>query len=346
MIEALPHPQESKRLEAVHTMKLLDTPLEERFERITRMVCTLLNVPVALFNILDDERQFYKSVQGWQNTNASLDGAFCRHTILGEDMMLVPDATQDKRFHDNPFVVSNPNVRFYAGCPIHTADGMPVGTLCAIDTKPRQLTEDQLGILRDLAGMIETEIRVINLSEAQKQLIQDLDNANRLALIDPLTRLWNRAGIREILTREWHDAQRQQLPITVIMADIDHFKNVNDTFGHAAGDIVLREVAKNLLESLRGEDAVGRVGGEEFLLFLKNLSDRDRIVQIITRLQESLSLNSRIISTLKHPVTMSFGIATTVPQKLPEGAESLINEADAALYRAKRAGRNRFEFAA
>jgi diguanylate cyclase (GGDEF)-like protein len=260
-------------------------------------------------------------------------------------MLLVPDATQDQRFHDNPFVIDNPNVRFYAGCPIRTANGMPIGTLCAIDTKPREFTPDQLAVLRDLAAMIETEIKVINLSQTQKELIQELDNANRLALIDPLTRLWNRAGILEILNREWHDAQRQCYPVTLIMADIDHFKDVNDTFGHAAGDIVLKEVAKNLLECLRGEDAVGRVGGEEFLIFLKNLSDRDRIAQIIGRLQETLSLNVQIISTLKRPVTMSFGIATTVPQLLREGADSLINEADTALYKAKRAGRNRFEFA-
>lgn len=340
MIEPPPHPQEAERLKALRGLALLDTPLEERFERITRMVCRSLDVPIALFNLIDEDRQHYKSVHGLAATNAALDAAFCTHAILEADMLLVPDASKDARFHDNPFVTGERlNVGFYAGCPVRTPSGLPIGTVCAIDTRPRDVTPDQLAALRDLAAIIESELKLVSLSRAQATLIEQLDTASRLSMIDPLTRLWNRSGLENLLEKEWSDAARHGRAVTLVMTDIDHFKSINDTFGHPGGDAVLRGFAKRLLEALRGEDTVGRTGGEEFLMILTDCA-ADKRADTVERIRRVIADTPFDVGGVAHPVTASFGVASGVP-----GAdvtpESLIAAADAALYQAKRGGRNR-----
>jgi len=349
MIEAKPYPREKERIASLRSLHLLDMPIEERFERITRMVCKFLDVPIALFNLIDEHRQHYKSVRGLGNTDAPLEAAFCTHALNEDEILLVPDTSKDERFFDNPFVDGTLlNVGFYAGCPIHTPNGMPVGTLCAIDTKPRELTDDQLALLHDLAAIIETELKVSSLTKAQRELAAELNEAKHLALVDPLTRLWNRSGIEKLLAKECDEALRHKKPVTVVMGDIDHFKRINDGFGHPAGDIVLKDVSKKILEALRGEDDVGRVGGEEFLIILTNC-EPEKVFEAVERIRQSVQKkpvelgevqhgNTKIIQSL--PVTMSFGAATAMPGTRIDTAD-LIKRADKALYKAKDSGRNK-----
>lgn len=342
MLNAPPYPHEDQRLQSLKRVKLLDTPVEERFERLTRMVCRLLDVPISLFNLLDESRQFYKSAQGINATNASLDGAFCPHAFHEYDMLLVPDASKDQRFFDNPFVTGKYlNIGFYAGCAVKTPDGMPIGTLCAIDTKPRHLTDEQLTALRDIAAMVETELKLAYMASANEKLETELDQANRLALIDPLTRLWNRAGMENQINKDWAEARRLKKPITIVMCDIDHFKKINDTYGHDVGDDVIRNAGKKLLEGLRDEDSVCRIGGEEYLLILPNCP-RDMAQETAERLRASIVAHPLTSPALGWPVTMSFGVATAVPD-LEMAPGGLIKLADLALYRAKNNGRNRVE---
>lgn len=155
-----PYPHEKQRLESLQKIRMMNTPVEERFDKMTQMVCQLLDVPIALFNLIDDKEQFYKSAQGVNTRHAPLEGAFCSHAFNEPDILLVPDAKSDERFHDNPFVTGDLNVGFYAGCPVRTPDGMPVGTVCAIDTKPREMSKEQLDVLREIAVKIEKELKV------------------------------------------------------------------------------------------------------------------------------------------------------------------------------------------
>lgn len=340
MMDALPYPEEAQRLASVKKLHLLDTPIEERFERITRMVCKALNMPIAIFNLIDQDRQYYKSVRGLTATEASLKGAFCTHALHEENMLLVPNTANDERFSDNPFVDGTYlNVGFYAGCPIRTPDGMPVGTLCAIDTKPRDLTHEELETLKDLAGMVETELRLSSISKSQSEMAEKLDNATRLAMIDVLTRLWNRGGLEKLIAKEWSEAIRQQKPITVVIADVDRFKSINDQHGHPGGDAVLRDVAKKLVECARSEDIVGRWGGEEFVILLTNCQP-DMVAQTLERFRASVEALEIEFEGRKIPVTMSFGAATLIPSQ-SDASDALIAKADAALYEAKNSGRNR-----
>lgn len=340
MIEATRFEKEEERLATLKATRLLDSPIEERFERMTRMVCRLMDVPIAMFNLIDDNRQFYKSVQGLPLTEAPLDAAFCTHALNESEMLLVPDTHADERFHDNPFVSgARMSMGFYAGCPVRAPNGMPIGTLCAIDLRPRNMTPDQIMALRDLAAMLETELRAQSLSRTQEKMSQDLDTAQRLAMIDPMTRLWNRAGMENLLNKEWSEALRQQKPLTVVMADIDHFKKINDTYGHPAGDDVIKTVGKRLLEFVRAEDIVGRMGGEEFLVVLTDCQPA-KAFDTVDRLRQAVSLLPIAADGSSVRTTLSFGVVSAIPQ---EGAEidRLLKQADEALYKAKNGGRNR-----
>ncbi len=151
---------ESRRLDALHALNLLDTPPEERFDRYTRIAAQLFDVPIALVSLIDTDRQWYKSRHGIELTETPRDTAFCAHTILDNAVLQVPDALQDARFADSPYVAGEPRVRFYAGAPLAAADGSLLGALCVIDRRPRQLDAQQLGLLRDLANLVQAELAV------------------------------------------------------------------------------------------------------------------------------------------------------------------------------------------
>ena len=118
MIEAELPVNEKERLVSLRNLNVLDTPLEERFERITRMVCRALNVPIAGISLVDEARQWFKSIQGITTSETPRSIAFCSHAILKDELMVIPDATEDVRFVDNPLVTGDPNIRFYAGQPL------------------------------------------------------------------------------------------------------------------------------------------------------------------------------------------------------------------------------------
>ncbi len=153
-------PDEAERLELLHALNLLDTPAEPVFDRITRLVAQILNVPIALVSLVDADRQWFKSRVGLEATETPREVAFCAHAITQTAPMVVVDATQDARFEDNPLVTGNPNIRFYAGVPLRSAGGLAIGTLCAIDSKPRQLSADETNILIDLAALVSKEVQL------------------------------------------------------------------------------------------------------------------------------------------------------------------------------------------
>ena len=151
-------PDEAQRLATLRGLHLLDTPAEERFDRYTRIAAGLFDMPIALVSLIDEDRQWFKSRHGTDIEQSPRDQAFCAHAILGGAVMQVPDALQDARFADNPLVTGATRVRFYAGAPLSTPDGSRVGTLCLIDQRARQLDAQQMGLLRDLADLVEVEL--------------------------------------------------------------------------------------------------------------------------------------------------------------------------------------------
>jgi phosphoribosyl 1,2-cyclic phosphodiesterase/CheY-like chemotaxis protein len=149
---------EGQRLAALQKLRILDTPPEDRFDRIGRLAAALFEVPIVLVSLVDRDRQWFKSCLGIPETETSRELSFCAHAILGEDTMVVPDTLRDERFADNPLVTGEPRIRFYAGYPL-VLEGMRIGTLCLVDTRPRQFDETKINLLQDLGRLVEQELR-------------------------------------------------------------------------------------------------------------------------------------------------------------------------------------------
>jgi PAS domain S-box-containing protein len=150
--------QESERQEALRRYKVLDTPPEESFDRLTRLAAQLFGVPVALISLIDADRQWHKSCYGFDARELSREVSFCAHNLVEDDVMVVQDALADARFAHNPLVTADPNVRFYAGAPLITPGGYTLGSLCVLDVTPRTFAAAQQAQLRDLAAMVMDEL--------------------------------------------------------------------------------------------------------------------------------------------------------------------------------------------
>ena len=149
------HPQEAERLAALVNYGVLDTEAEESFDRLTRMAANIFETPIALVSLIDSKRQWFKSAFGLAARETPRDLAFCAHAILEDGVMMVPDASIDPRFALNPLVTGGPGIKFYAGAPLRTEQGLPLGTMCVIDRRPRPpLSGREQQMLEDFAGLV------------------------------------------------------------------------------------------------------------------------------------------------------------------------------------------------
>lgn len=312
---------EQERLKKLRAYDILDTGPEESFDRITRVSKNALNVPIALISLVDEDRQWFKSRQGLDAPETPRDISFCTHAIQSSQPFIVNDAHADERFRHNPLVTGDPNIRFYAGVPLHTPGGHNLGTLCVIDKEPRSISLSELNILRDLARLVVDEMEL-----------------RMLANLDCLTGLQRRRAFQIQADKELERAQRYGHDMSVIVFDVDYFKQVNDTYGHAAGDLVLQNIADLCRSSLRSMDLIARVGGEEFTVLLPETS-LDEACITAERLRHQIEQNSVIDGGQVISVTSSFGVADRKSSTRDE-LKSIINHADQMLYEAKAAGRN------
>lgn len=168
---------ESQRLEALHDFHILDTPAEQAFDDLVRLASYVCQTPVATVSFVDRDRQWFKARIGVQASETSRDIAFCAHAILRpQELLIVPDATKDARFSDNPMVTDAPNIRFYAGAPLVTEDGFALGTLCVVDHTPKELSSEQKKALTILRNQVVRELELhkknIELSETVQKLEQ------------------------------------------------------------------------------------------------------------------------------------------------------------------------------
>lgn len=334
---------EAQRLASLQDMLLLSTPDEELFDRVTRTTKRVFEAPIVLVSLIDAQRQWFKSCIGLNVRETSRDISFCGHAVAEDQMLVIPDTMADPRFADNPLVTGAPHIRFYAGRPVRNLAGYAVGTLCVIDQKPRAFDQAEQELLNDLASWVESGFRERELSETQRSILTELQVARHESLTDPMLSIWNRRAAMELLTRECGHAMLHGRPLSLLVVDVDHFKRVNDAYGHPVGDTVLVEIARTLRVNSRPIDAVGRYGGEEFLVVLPdtNVPQATSIAERLRSAVESLE-----ICTPEADVrcTISLGLASCEPGQNLCTPTDLILRADAALLAAKRLGRNRVIF--
>jgi PAS domain S-box-containing protein len=171
---------ESARLRALRDLNLLDTPEDERFDRLTRLAQAFFGTQIALVSLLDADRQWFKSRQGLVDEETARDISFCGHAIASDEVFSIPDARHDERFRDNPLVLGAPHIRLYAGAPIHAPNNARIGTLCVIDDRPRELSSAELQVLKDLAACVDDVIaeysqqRAANILAGQESYLRSL----------------------------------------------------------------------------------------------------------------------------------------------------------------------------
>jgi diguanylate cyclase (GGDEF)-like protein len=322
-------------------MLLLSTPDEESFDRVTRAAQRMFNVPIALVSLIDASRQWFKSCIGLPLRETPRDVSFCGHAILDKSLFVIEDARVDARFADNPLVTGDPHVIFYAGRPLRNAEDFLVGTLCIIDHRARQFSEQDRRALYDLGYWVEQIFYGRELSEAQQAVLSELDEVRRSAMLDPMLNIWHRGAIDQMLEQEVLRAFRTKAPLSVLMIDVDKFKQINDGYGHPAGDAVLIEFAKRLRGVTRPYDSLGRYGGDEFMVVLPDADGtvaRDIAARLLRAMQSPI-----MVGDVALEVTVSVGVGSAnFVADAPE-APQLLLRADTALLEAKRLGRDRIE---
>ncbi|MHA6299655.1 GGDEF domain-containing protein [Devosia sp. CAU 1758] len=311
---------DTERLDALDRYDILDTPAEPAFDRVANLVRLVFRVETALVTMIDGHRQWYKAALGTPNSQVPVGDSFCQHALLAHDPLIVNDATLDPRFRANPHVTADNGVRFYAGMPLVTPDGHIIGTICAIDSRPRAFSEREVEILHELAQVVMSELEL-----------------RQLATMDGLTGLATRRAFKADAAKYVALARRHRSQLSVITFDIDHFKKVNDNYGHAGGDMVLKAVAAAAQAGLRQSDILGRLGGEEFAAILPD-ADGPAAVAVAEKLRHALRVLEFPGSRPPIRVSASFGVATLDPGR--DDLDSVLLKADEALYEAQGAGRN------
>lgn len=313
---------EEGRLAALKRYAVMDTTAEPQFDRVTALVCAALDVPMAAISLLDRDRQWFKSKQNLGVDETPRDIAFCDHTIRTPNAMIVCDARLDPRFSANPLVTNAPHLLSYAGVPLQTPDGYNIGTICALDTRARSFSPSQMDTLGNLAAVTIDALEV-----------------RMIANFDHLTGAFSRRAFLSQLDLAISRRSSPRARASLLLFDLDFFKVVNDSYGHAAGDHVLRDVATVCRHLLGQNDVIGRIGGEEFAILLPE-AGAGTAMQVAERLRAAIeALRFSPWPALR--VTASFGVAEL--QLSTAGNADWLEAADKFLYAAKRNGRNRCE---
>lgn len=446
--------QEAERLARLRSYEILDSLPEETYQRITRLAAQMLDMPVAVISLVEGDRQWFKAHVGGDRNEIPRELSFCAHAICQADVFVIEDATKDARFAQNPFVTDGPKIRFYAGAPLRTNDGLNMGALAVLDTKPRTFSQKDKQNLTDFAAMVmdalETRLIIDRAETAERRFIDAMESLPngfvlydkddrlvicnqryreiyaesapfivpgasfeeiirkgvengqyleavgreeafiaerlhkhqnpgdpieqhlagdrwlsvqerrtsegglvgfridittlkrqerelvRLAWTDSLTGVMNRHRFMELAGKEVDRARRHGSQMSLLLLDADHFKHINDRYGHAAGDVVLKDLVERWGKSLRSHDLIGRIGGEEFGILLPEV-DLHNAVCTANRLRKEIAELPFAFEGQLLRVTVSIGVATLAAgDDLP----ALMRRADLALYRAKEAGRD------
>lgn len=270
---------EASRISSLVKLDVLDSPPEERFDRITRLAQHIFDVPVALISLVDKKRQWFKSKQGLDARETCRRSSFCAHAITlpvtadpSNRILEVHDTLLDQRFHDNPLVVGEPHIRFYAGFVLQSHDEHNLGTLCIIDSEPKQLTSDQLAALFDFGMMAQDALQSLRYEDK-----------------DIHTGLYNRRGFLSVADYVLAESANQELYTTLIYIEKINFRLLIKEFGK----LVEREILINFVDALksvfRASDVIARIDDDRFLV-LTSHNQSFEIERVLSQLQEKMYL--------------------------------------------------------
>ncbi|MGA1011708.1 MAG: GGDEF domain-containing protein [Vulcanococcus sp.] len=311
---------EDQRLRDLQRHDLLDTPPDPHLQRLVKLAADVFQVPIALVSLVDQNRQWFLARYGLNATETPRQAAFCAHAVTQNSVLLVPDALQDDRFSNNPLVLGEPYIRFYAGAPLLSPDGHRLGTLCLIDRDSRPFDDHQQTMLQQMAELVMREI------ELRQQ-----------SLLCPVTHLFTRNSFFHLASIELEGARRNDIPLALLNLDIDNFNQVNNRWGHQAADQVLLDVCNSVKQHLRIEDLFGRIVDEELSVLFVN-ADECHSLALSESIRHDLEILPGIFDHSDYRPRISGGLVSFSPDDT-EFAD-LFGRADQALSMAKGNGRN------
>jgi diguanylate cyclase (GGDEF)-like protein len=264
------------RSAALKASSCLFLPADERFDRVTRIACRALAVPMSRISILERESEWFNSTHTLSVQSSKSWVSFCSWVVASKSPLVVADALEDARFKSNVLVLGDPKIRAYAGWPLELGPGLVAGTLCVIDHKSRQFSQDDLNCLRDIAKLLESNLKSASLSQIQASLQAEVSSVERRAMHDPVTGLWNKQGVIFVLDRMIQSSSKHQQPVAMFLVQFDGLTDINRRYGLAMGDAALSGWANMLRTTLPRDVEIGTLGGARFVVMLGG-SDVQRI---------------------------------------------------------------------
>lgn len=323
---------EIERLEELHSLRILDTAAEDRFDRYTRLIADLYDFPVVLVSLVDKDRQWFKSSCGLDFRETERDVSFCAHAISESGTFIVADARLDSRFANNRLVTGPPHIRFYAGCTVRGPHGHPLGTLCVIDSQPRDFDERQCEQLQQFANLVEREICQTHELDKLRASIEFK------AFYDPLTRLPNKRLLKDRLDSLISVREAEGGHLAVVLFNVGGLRYINQAFGTSTGDDLLCEVADRLEAAVPAGASPGRLGGDEFVLVLPAAGAEDGSIDVtLEQIREALS---RPYHAGGREHFINFRIGVSVYPEHGQRAASLLDKAASAVHTREEGGRS------
>src|SRR3569833_2355449 len=336
MLPAQEPDNEQSRLAALRALEALDSAPEAQFNALVQAAAYIAGTPISLLSLVDTNRQWFKANTGLPGvTQTTREVAYCAHTILRDEVLEIRDARLDERFADNPLVAGNPGIRFYAGAPIRLDDGSCVGALCVIDRSPRELSKEQLDLLRQLA---QAAASALEGRRAIQQLREASGEIHYNATHETKTGHEKRSEFEARLSRVLQKASEDRSEHALLYIDIDQFKLVNDSCGHAIGDQLLQQVGKVFADAIRTRDTLARLGGDEFAIILEHCS-AEQAQRVAQQICDAMAVFRFLHDDRSFRVGASIGLVPVDDRWTT--AAAIMQAADASCYAANEAGRNR-----
>ncbi len=313
---------QARRTDAIQRLRLLDKVGDPGLAGLSRVAAYVTGAHSAAVHIIGDRLQTRIAAVNAELGTHPRGDSMCSLSVDQDTTVHTEDATNDPRFSYSSFVTGETPVRFFASVPLRTSDAVPVGTLCAFDSVPRRLSDDQLSALEDLAT------QAISLVELAR-LAVDLGHA---ASHDPLTGAANRLLLTDRIEHALARSRRHGGHAFLAVVDLDDFKGINDVYGHAVGDSVLSTIARRFMHIGRAMDTVARTGGDEFAFVAEDIADEQAAEVLAGRLRAAFD---EPFDVAGKPITLrgSLDYTLSAPGDDPAG---LLERADAAMYARKR----------
>lgn len=347
MISYPPPKFEEQRSEILQRYQILSDDQSMSALCVADSIALALRTPYVVTALNRRYRSWYHCEHGVDDYPMGDLQTYFARMHLAQTLFDVEDISEESFFQSHTSGLHLPKIKALAGVPLMDPNGKRFGTLCVADPEARQFSETDLNVLTSFGRLVSNDICIRSAARYAVRDLIELEHEKcdlfELATIDPLTKALNRRAFMRFSERELARFRRDNSKISALMLDIDHFKSVNDIHGHAMGDKVLSKMVSVAAGVLRQEDLIGRLGGEEFAIVLVD-SDAGAAMRVADRIRQA-------IKQVKFPGEMGpFNVSVSIGVSEPLLTEASINDAleraDAALYRAKRNGRDRVELAA